>query len=175
LNLTFIPSPSTSSKFYAFINGIEIVSMPNKLYYGPEGPGVPYVGQNYHFSINYKMALEKVVRLNVGGGFISPMGDTGMFREWSQDADYSLGGGVIPSDPYLKPIYSIIPNYTAPDDIYKSAVSMGPNRTKNLLSNLTWRLPVDSGFNYLVRLHFCEIAAPNNESRRKAIHYLYRQ
>jgi hypothetical protein len=35
LNLTFIPSPSTtSSKFYAFVNGIEIVSMPEKLYYG---------------------------------------------------------------------------------------------------------------------------------------------
>jgi hypothetical protein len=80
-----------------------------------------------------------------------------MFRAWSQDADYSLGGGVIPHNPYLKPIYSIIPNYTAPDDIYKSAVSMGPNTTNNLLSNLTWRLPVDSGFNYLVRLHFCEI------------------
>jgi hypothetical protein len=34
---------------------------------------------------------------------------------------------------------------------------MGPNRTKNLLSNLTWKIPVDSEFNYLVRLHFCEI------------------
>jgi len=159
LNLTFIPSPSTtSSKFYAFVNGIEIVSMPEKLYYGGEGPDVPqYVGQTSPFPINYDTALEKVARLNAGGGFISAVDDTGMFRAWSQDVDYSLGGGVIPHNPYLKPIYSIIPNYTAPDDIYKTAVTMGPNRTNNLLSNLTWRLPVDSGFNYLVRLHFCEI------------------
>jgi hypothetical protein len=160
LNLTFIPiSPrSTSSKFYAFINGIEILSMPKKLYYDPEGPGVPYVGQNYHFSINYEMALEKVFRLNVGGGFISAVDDTGMFREWSQDTDYTLGGGVTPHETNLKPIFSKVQNYTAPDAIYKTAVSMGPNRAKNLLSNLTWRLPVDSGFNFLVRLHFCEIS-----------------
>jgi hypothetical protein len=74
LNLTFIPSgpsPSTSSKFYAFINGIEIVSMPDELYDGAEGRnGDPkYVGHDTHFFINYDMALEKVVRLNVGGGF----------------------------------------------------------------------------------------------------------
>jgi hypothetical protein len=155
-DVKFIPSPSTSGKFYAFINGIEIVSMPDDLYY--VGPAVhKYVGRDSQFPIDYKMVLEKVVRLNVGGNSISPVGDTGMFREWSRHEDYTLGGGVIIRDSDLKPIYSIIPNYTAPDDIYKSAVSMGPNRTKNLLSNLTWKIPVDSGFNYLVRLHFCEI------------------
>jgi hypothetical protein len=161
LNLTFIPSPSTSSKYYAFINGIEIVSMPKNLYYGKEGPGVPYVGQNFHFSINYDMALEKIVRLNVGGGFISAVADTGMFREWSQQDDSSwLSGGVNPHVSSLTPRYTQISNYTAPDDIYRTAVSMGPNTTKNLLSNLTLKLSVDPGFYYLVRLHFCEIVFP---------------
>ena len=46
------------------------------------------------------------------------------------------------------PNYSIIENYAAPDDVYRSA------RTGLYLD---WELPVDSGFNYLVRLHFCEL------------------
>jgi hypothetical protein len=158
LDVKFIPSPGNSDKFYAFINGIEIVSMPDDLYYAAEGPAAPhYVGQDYQFPIDYKMALEEVVRINVGGNAISPGGDTGMFRGWSRHEDYTLGGGVIIRDSDLKPIYSKVRNYTAPDDVYKTAVSMGRNRTKNLLSNLTWQIPVDSGFNYLVRLHFCEI------------------
>jgi hypothetical protein len=33
LDVKFIPSPSNSGRFYAFINGIEIVSMPDHLYY----------------------------------------------------------------------------------------------------------------------------------------------
>ena len=158
LNLTFIPFSTT---FYAFINGIEIVPMPDDLYYSPIGTPndkVPlYVGQSPMFYINYSMALEMVYRLNVAGNLISPTEDTGFFREWSSDNNYFKSDGVIPHDASLKPDYSVIPNYTAPDDVYRSARTMGLNITKNRLSNLTWGLPVDTGFNYLVRLHFCEI------------------
>ena len=159
LNLTFIPF---SSNYYAFINGIEIVSMPTDLYYRPQGfkGEVPlYVGQASHqFNINFNMTLEMVYRLNVGGGWISSVQDTGMFREWSADRDYLLStGGVLPRNLSFTPTYSKIPNYIAPDDVYRSAMSMGTNISKNMVSNLTWGLPIDTGFNYLVRLHFCEI------------------
>ncbi|KAL0004456.1 hypothetical protein SO802_012017 [Lithocarpus litseifolius] len=160
LKLTFIPF---SSDYYAFINGIEIVSMPIDLYYSQKGfikdeRVPPYVAQAPQFYINYSIALEMVYRLNVGGSSIQPKEDTGMFREWLGDTtDYLLSDGAIPCDPSLKPKFSKIPNYTAPDAIYQSAISMGPNRTRNSLSNLTWGLPVDTGFNYLVRLHFCEL------------------
>ncbi|KAG7986474.1 hypothetical protein I3843_03G082700 [Carya illinoinensis] len=159
LSLTFIPTPSTaSSRFFAFVNGIEIVSMPTYLYYSnPENPSPPYVGQNFLFSIDNSRALEMILRLNMGGSSISPTGDTGMFREWSPDIPYLLSGGVIPRQPDLTLKYLAIPNYIAPDNVYRSAITMGPNITWNLHSNLTWGLPVDPGFNYLVRLHFCEI------------------
>ena len=163
LNLTFIPLSTSSGNFYAFINGIEIVSMPKDLYYSPEGQSpsdkeVPvYVGQSPQFNIMYNMALEMIFRLNVGGSLIPPLQDTGLFREWYPDADFFSGEGVVHHRPFFKPQFSKIPKYTAPDDVYWSARSMGVNRTKNLQSNLTWRLPVDLGFNYLVRLHFCEI------------------
>jgi hypothetical protein len=52
------------------------------------------------------MALERVVRLNVGGGFISAVADTGMFREWTQQNDSSwLSGGLNPHVPSFTPIY----------------------------------------------------------------------
>ncbi|KAG6719731.1 hypothetical protein I3842_03G021700, partial [Carya illinoinensis] len=159
LNLTFIPFPSADNGFYAFVNGIEVVSMPNYLYYSsPVGIGSYYVGQNRPIKILPDMALETVYRLNVGGSPISAMSDTGFFRQWSEDHSYWLGDeAATPHEPSLMLKYSVIANYTAPDDVYRSAVSMGPNRSINLLSNLTWGLPVASGFNYLVRLHFCEI------------------
>ncbi|KAM3698979.1 hypothetical protein ACJW31_06G227600 [Castanea mollissima] len=161
LNLTFIPF---SSNYYAFINGIEIVSMPKDLYYRPhivaanrEEQVTVYVGLAPQFYINDSMALEMVYRLNVGGGSISPEDDTGMFRQWSDGSQYLLSEGVNPRLVSMTLHYLYIPNYTAPDAVYLSAISMGPNSTRNLMSNLTWGLLVDTGFNYLVRLHFCEI------------------
>ncbi|KAG2714296.1 hypothetical protein I3760_03G020100 [Carya illinoinensis] len=172
LNLTFIPSSSSRGVFYAFINGIEIVSMPYDLYYSSQKEyeiGIPYIGHNGRVHISPDMALETVYRLNVAGLSLSSMNDTGMFRDWSDDWYYRMSTKVatthMPSSLVLA--YSKIRNYTAPDDVYRSAVSMGPDTARNLkwrlpvapntARNLTWRLPVASGFNYLVRLHFCEI------------------
>ncbi|KAA8547900.1 hypothetical protein F0562_004329 [Nyssa sinensis] len=83
LSLTFTPSTSTSNDAYAFINGIEMVSMPSYLYYTPpEDVGLPLIGIQSRFDITNKIALEQLYRLNVGGKFISPMENTGMFRSW---------------------------------------------------------------------------------------------
>ncbi|GMY12941.1 receptor-like protein kinase FERONIA [Fagus crenata] len=174
LNLTFIPLSTSSGNFYAFINAIEIVSMPQHLYYSPsDDKEVPqYVSQSPQFYINYSMALEMVFRLNVGGSLISPTEDTGLFREWSPDINYFKGAGVVPHNASLIPKFSIISNCTAPDDVYRSARSMGPNNTKNLQSNLAWGLPVDSGFNYLVRLHFCELIINKIFGQRRFIIYI---
>ncbi|XWS75696.1 hypothetical protein CRYUN_Cryun01aG0113700 [Craigia yunnanensis] len=69
LDLIFIPSPSASNNTFAFINGIEIVSMPPNLYYTPPESleGVRFIGQSFGFYINNYTALEMVYRLNIGG------------------------------------------------------------------------------------------------------------
>ena len=144
VNITFTPSKNTS---YAFINGIEIVSMPTSLYYS---------------HIQNNTALEMVHRLNVGGSSISPIKDSGMmFREWVDDTNYSLPSNVnrIRINGAIQIKYTSIPAYTAPEQVYQTARTT----TSNKRYNLTWRLPVDTGFIYLVRLHFCEIRSEVKE------------
>ncbi|GKB13485.1 receptor-like protein kinase FERONIA [Tanacetum coccineum] len=139
---------------YAFINGIEIVSMPDNLYFNAKNPKP--IGISTGPVINKDTALETVYRLNVGGAQISGINDTGMYRSWDQDSMYLYGAetGLTPVD--TTPItYTIdTPSYTAPEAVYQTQRSMG-NQSDQY--NLTWILPVDSGFYYMLRLHFCSI------------------
>ncbi|KFK33631.1 hypothetical protein AALP_AA5G038700 [Arabis alpina] len=138
LNLTFTPS----SNSLAFINGIEILSMPDFF----------YVGSNIDLEMYTSMALETVYRLNVGGQMV---GDTGMYRRWIPDDEFLLDdSGTVPDVGDVKINYTEkTPAYVAPEGVYSTCRVMG-NAKK---TNLTWLFPVDGGFNYLVRLHFCEI------------------
>ncbi|KAJ9694213.1 hypothetical protein PVL29_009944 [Vitis rotundifolia] len=158
LNITFSPSPS-GKNFYAFVNGIEIVSMPD-LYNTEDGSSM-IVGADVPYTIGNDTALECAYRLNVGGSDISPSHDTGMFRSWSDDAAYIFGaasGVTETASPNMtNKISSNIPDFAAPVDVYATARSMGPNPKVNLNYNLTWIFAVDSGFSYLVRLHLCEV------------------
>ncbi|KAI5326119.1 hypothetical protein L3X38_035193 [Prunus dulcis] len=158
LNISFAPSSSVADA-YAFVNGIEIVSMPD-IYSAADGTMI--VGQSSPFFIDNSTALENVYRINVGGKDISPPGDTGLFRSWYDDTQYLLGAAFgVPetADPNMTVKYpKNMPTYIAPEDVYTTARSMGPNAKINLNYNLTWIFSIDSGFSYLVRLHFCEVA-----------------
>ncbi|CAI9264845.1 unnamed protein product [Lactuca saligna] len=149
LNVTFTPSPNS----YAFINGIEIVSLPENLYY--KSKKMKWIGLRSGPMIEEDVGLENVYRLNVGGSQILPTADTGMYRLWDQDYQYLLSAPGV-TQVYKNPInYTAeTPNYTAPEVVYATQRSMG-----NLSEyyNLTWLLPVDSGFYYMLRLHFCSI------------------
>ncbi|KAM0039822.1 putative protein kinase RLK-Pelle-CrRLK1L-1 family [Helianthus debilis subsp. tardiflorus] len=150
LNLTFTPSPNS----YAFINGIEIVSMPQNLYFNSKTPKP--VGIVDGPIIDNNTALENLYRLNIHGGHISGNEDTGMHRSWDQDNNY-IHNGANASTPVFhdRIMYTIeTPNYTAPESIYQTQRSMSKLSEDY---NLTWILPVDSGFFYMLRLHFCNI------------------
>ncbi|WJX82344.1 hypothetical protein P8452_65117 [Trifolium repens] len=149
---------SPASKAYAFVNGIEVVSMPD-IYTATDGTTM-IVDTNTAFTIDNTTALENVYRVNVGGNDISPSHDTGMFRSWTDDVRYIFGaafGVTETADPEVKFEYPPgTPSYIAPKDVYLTARSMGPNANISLNFNLTWIFTIDSGFSYLVRLHFCE-------------------
>ncbi|XP_024978240.1 receptor-like protein kinase FERONIA [Cynara cardunculus var. scolymus] len=157
LNVTFTPEPNS----YAFINGIEIVSMPENLYFNDEN--LNYVGQTTGPRIGDDMVFETMYRLNVGGLYISGDADTGMNRSWELDDGYILGAayGLTPNTTTPITYTMETPNYTAPEQVYATQRSMG-NLSEHY--NLTWTLPVDSGFYYMIRLHFCNIIPQYNRS-----------
>ncbi|KAI3726176.1 hypothetical protein L1987_65973 [Smallanthus sonchifolius] len=150
LNVTFTPLPDS----YAFINGIEIVSMPENLYFNSKN--LTFVGMTTEPNIMDGKALENFYRLNMGGEYISGEYDTGMYRSWDRDDIYVYGAATGLRPFYQKPItYTLeTPNYTAPELVYQTQRSMGKQSDKY---NLTWILPVDSGYYYNLRLHFCNI------------------
>ncbi|KAE8662594.1 hypothetical protein F3Y22_tig00113279pilonHSYRG00051 [Hibiscus syriacus] len=134
LNVTFTPSPDVSDA-YAFVNKIEIVPLPLNLY-TREVVSLPLIGQPSYYMKNLT-ALEMMYRLNIG------------------EYRYQMPTGILSSDVQIKRSLTM-PAYVAPKQVYASARTVaydGSNQT-----GITWLLPVDSGFYYLVRLHFCEIS-----------------
>ncbi|RHN44462.1 putative protein kinase RLK-Pelle-CrRLK1L-1 family [Medicago truncatula] len=164
LNITFIPNNTNQlNPSYAFINGIEVVSMPSFLYY------TNLSDQDYHINLpgfdntEYQVlndkALETVYRANVGQNQVPANQDTGMFRNWDNDSPRYLEKeypSSVSSDFTHNLTYknNVIPNYIAPEGVYLTARSYGMYETEDY--NVTWNFEVDSAFTYMVRLHFCE-------------------
>ncbi|PIN11079.1 Serine/threonine protein kinase [Handroanthus impetiginosus] len=157
LTITFSPAQKVrrSDDFYAFVNGIEVLSMPTGLYFTPEGElGAHVVGQKYRFYIDNSTALELVQRLNIGGASVLPADDPRMFRRWDDDSNYLLETGAAPVNSSI----TVTPTYIAPIQVYQTARII---YVKNI-NNLSWKIPVDIGFRYLVRLHLSEFQLSGN-------------
>lgn len=158
LTITLTPSPLIS-KAFAFVNGIEIFPVPKSIYFPGSKVPVPYLGHQQILLTNDEYALETLYKVCIFGG-------ENAFGMWSDDSRYisrSHIGGVL--DIYTLTVslnYTTLSskdyNYSAPEQIYWTARIMGSDGDANMKNNLTWSFPVDSGFKYLVRLHFCEIS-----------------
>ncbi|PPS17710.1 hypothetical protein GOBAR_AA02860 [Gossypium barbadense] len=155
LNVTFWPSPNS----LAFVNGIEAVSMPKNLYVKHQDNSISFVNSKIPFDIPDATAFETVYSLNVGQATAANVNDTRMFRTWLDDTPYIFGGarGITPTRSNVTIKYSKdTPAYTAPAVVYTQSRTMGRDPYINMNYNLTWNFDIDGGFNYLLRLHFCE-------------------
>ncbi|KAH7676411.1 Non-specific serine/threonine protein kinase protein [Dioscorea alata] len=155
--LSLVFSPDTNHRnSYAFVNGIEIISMPD-VFSEPVNM-VGYSDQTIEVGVS---AMQTLYRLNVGGQYIPATNDSELSRIWYDDSPYLYGaalGVTTSADKGLKIEYpSSLPEYIAPVSVYQTARSMGPDPEINKNFNLTWVFQVDGNFTYVVRLHFCEI------------------
>ncbi|KAF5961936.1 hypothetical protein HYC85_003145 [Camellia sinensis] len=131
LDITLNPSPNS----YAFINGIEVVSIPNNIYMKGNLNPIPLVVSQQSFYIDNNNALETLYQLNVDGN---------KMLGWCLTLRSQFG------------TLTTHRNYIAPATVYTTARTMGKDPNVNLKYNLTWIFTVDSGFWYLARLHCCE-------------------
>ncbi|KAL4348298.1 hypothetical protein GQ457_17G000330 [Hibiscus cannabinus] len=168
LNILFTPS-SDYPDAYGFVNMIEVVSVPLKLYIGDLR--LPIIGQiNRFFSMNYT-ALETLYRVNVGGSAISATHDSGMSRSWSGDQ----GNGLFPNTEIVhfknadvNVGSEVLQAHAAPKEVYTTA-----RKSLILKDDIKWSLPVDSGFTYLIRFHLYMQKSMNFDDEKRIIVHIY--
>ncbi|XVE93686.1 hypothetical protein REPUB_Repub01dG0215500 [Reevesia pubescens] len=160
LNMT---DPTFTLKFtpmknsFAFINAIEVVSAPDSLI-ADEGTSL-FPVNNFPGLSTY--GYHVVYRLNMGGPLITSQNDT-LGRTWIPDTDYlkdkrlaksaSVATTSIEYPETLKPVI-------APATVYSSLIQMADAKTVQANFNVTWELEVDTAFNYMLRMHFCDIVS----------------
>ncbi|XP_057846554.1 receptor-like protein kinase THESEUS 1 [Cryptomeria japonica] len=155
LTLTFAPMNSS----IAFINAIEVVSVPDLL-----TSNVPMVLSPLgSFTGLPEIALETTYRLNVGGQKLTPKNDT-LGRTWASDQSYlSLNSSAqnisVPASSINYPSSGTVTAEIAPNYVYATAEEMGNANVSNENFNITWAFSVDPDFSYFVRMHFCDIVS----------------
>ncbi|XP_020582995.1 receptor-like protein kinase HERK 1 [Phalaenopsis equestris] len=161
LILSFIPGNNS----VAFVNALEVISVPNNL--------ILDSAKNVNSQQNYQglsnQVLETVYRLNMGGPNLSP-GDDDLWRTWGTDGGFLLDPDLAKNVSYTGAI-SYIDGVTSPEiaprSVYSTATELASqSSTLSARFNVTWKLNVDNGFSYLVRMHFCDIVS-------KALNNLY--
>lgn len=156
---TLVLSFSPSAASYAFVNAVEVSSMPNDVV--PDmAMSLAQPGTVMYFG-NSVTAVQMMYHVNVGGAGVVPMNDSaGMWRTWQADDGYMIGAATGDAQTLASAVITYPPPlqvYFAPPIVYQSARTMGVSNTINAIFNLTWVFPIDLGFTYLVRLHFCEL------------------
>ncbi|XP_019165654.1 PREDICTED: probable receptor-like protein kinase At1g30570 [Ipomoea nil] len=160
--ITFLPDKGS----FGFINAIEIVQVFDKLFVdsvkqvGGNGADVGLDLQN--------RGIETMYRLNIGGTMIKRDQDSSFRRKWEEDWSYMINPDAGTQLRNTSRITYASPNDTslAPLVVYETAKTM-TNITLVVMRffNMSWRLPVDPSFDYLIRLHFCELVYDKSSQR----------
>ncbi|KAF5821272.1 putative protein kinase RLK-Pelle-CrRLK1L-1 family [Helianthus annuus] len=153
LEITFTPSGGS----FAFLNGLEVVSVPDPLIADEAASVTPPT----NFRGLLTQALETVARVNMGGPTVTSRNDS-LWRSWVPDRGYlknpSLASNVSKVDSVRYPKGGATED-DAPRSVYGTAARMASDGDPKSNFNVTWEFPVDRGFRYMIRLHFCDIVS----------------
>ncbi|KAL4627771.1 hypothetical protein ACB092_05G190000 [Castanea dentata] len=136
-----------------FINAIEIVHIADKLF----ADSISRVGDN---SVNLSgRSIQTMYRLNVGGSEVKSNQDSNLWRTWEMDSSYMItanAGSEISNSSNIT-YASMNDSSVAPLLVYETARAMSNTGVLEKRFNMSWKFEVDPDFDYLIRLHFCEL------------------
>ncbi|XP_028775830.1 receptor-like protein kinase HERK 1 [Neltuma alba] len=153
LVITFTPS----SNSFAFVNAIEVVSVPDELI----ADDASTINPSESFSGLVTLALETVWRVNMGGPTVSSANDT-LQRTWVPDQNFLLTPNLatdVTNTGAVKYVNGGPTENIAPRTVYGTATEMNSSGDPRSNFNVSWQFDVDPGFQYLVRFHFCDIVS----------------
>ncbi|KAB2606810.1 receptor-like protein kinase HERK 1 [Pyrus ussuriensis x Pyrus communis] len=158
LVITFTPS----SNSFAFLNAIEVVSVPDQLIIDDAST----VSEKFQGLTN--QALETAWRVNMGGPRVSFENDT-LWRTWVPDQSFLVNENLAQDFSNIAAVTyeaGLATADIAPQTVYGTLTEMNSANNPNSNFNVTWEFTVDPGFQYLVRFHFCDVVS-------KALNQLY--
>ncbi|KAJ4777929.1 Kinase [Rhynchospora pubera] len=169
-------SPKTKS--YAFVSAIEVFTAPKELLNLSEPIPINSLALNGQV---VKQVLETIHRVNMPGPLITPENDT-LWRTWVTDVPYIYRANVSDENSTsTRPRFSQLEGRSeeiAPETVYKTARvintsidQIDSNPAFNV--NVTWSFKVDSGYYYLIRLHFCDFISPTFNRDQGLVFALY--
>lgn len=149
LVVEFIPSKGS----FGFINAMEIVPVIGTLF----ADLVRRVGGS-DANVSGR-GIETMYRLNVGGQEIRPDQDSDLWRKWEVDSSYMItaDAGVEIKNSSNVTYASNNDSSVAPLLVYETARIMSNTEVLEKKFNMSWKFEVDPDFDYLIRLHFCEL------------------
>ncbi|OMO67620.1 hypothetical protein CCACVL1_20414 [Corchorus capsularis] len=153
LVITFTPSQNS----FAFINALEVVSVPDQL--------IPDTTKSFKSSDEFHglmwQALETVARVNMGGPTVTFDNDT-LWRTWVPDQRFLVEKNLAVSVSNIRAVKYVDGGSTqdiAPNYVYGTCTRMNSLNDPTSNFNVTWEFDVDPGFQYLLRFHFCDIVS----------------
>ncbi|KAK3143690.1 hypothetical protein QOZ80_4AG0303640 [Eleusine coracana subsp. coracana] len=153
LQIEFDPSPES----FAFVNAIEVMPTPDNLF----NDTVNKVGGgDAQLPLGLgERGIETMYRLNIGGPALKSASDQHLHRPWYTDEAFMFSANAAQTVSNTSSIVYVSSNdsLVAPIDVYETARIMGNNMVVDKRFNVSWRFYVHPNFDYLVRLHFCEL------------------
>ncbi|GMY08617.1 receptor-like protein kinase THESEUS 1 isoform X1 [Fagus crenata] len=141
----------------AFINGIEVVSVPDGQFPTSAVP-VPF---GPAIEIPTHVAFETAYRINMGGPLLTPKNDS-QWRIWEPDQYFLVNAATarnVTINPSLVKYLDGVSVEIAPNWVYATAQEMADANVSDQRFNISWAFEVEPMFTYLIRMHFCDIVS----------------